>query len=89
MAYTTATLNCLVPGRASANGLWMYSSTDAAATVRAADYFSDALDKGVKAGDVVIQTSPAGTVGHIYLVITVDADGADLSDGTAIVATNT
>lgn len=89
MAYDGTKLNAMVTGSTAGQPTWWsYNSTDAATVVRVADYISDALDRGMKAGDIVIQTSPAATVGHIYQVVTVDADGADLTNGTALTATN-
>lgn len=70
--------------------LWMYSSTDAATVVRVTGYITNGDDLGMKVGDVVIQSSSDASVGHIYLVNSVTAGGAaDLSDGTAITATDT
>ena len=88
MAYaTTNPPRLAVPAvGADSPNIWMYVSDDAATVVRAADYITNALDLGMKVNDIVIQS---GAVAHIYVVITVDADGADLSDGTAIVVTNT
>jgi len=79
-----------IPGvGAAVPSVWLYDSADAATVVRAADYFTDALDLGMKKGDIIIQSDSAGaTVAHIYPVLTVDEDGADLGDGTAIVVTN-
>jgi hypothetical protein len=69
---------------------WSYDSADAATTVRADTYISDADDLGMKVGDIIIQSSTvASAVAHIYSVITINADGsADLTDGTAIDVTN-
>jgi len=93
MAYSTANPPALVSQRVGANGLamWMYNSTDAATVVRAAGYITDADDLGIKVGDFIMHgDSAGGAVGHIYLVNSVTAGGAcDLSDGTAIVATDT
>jgi hypothetical protein len=92
MAYSTDNPpRCVVPGIGDGvPSLWMYSSTDAATVVRVTGYISDGDDLGMKVGDVVIQSSSDATVGHIYLVNSVTAGGAaDLSDGTAITATDT
>lgn len=69
--------------------IWLYTSTDAATTVRVADYITNAEELGMKVGDIVIQGSSDATVFHIYGVAAVDSDGADLTDGTAITETNT
>jgi len=92
MAYSTSNPPRLAVPAVGASGpqIWTYDSADAATVVRAADYFTDALDLGMKVGDTIIQgDSAGGTVAHMYPVLTVDADGADLGDGVAIVVTNT
>jgi len=92
MAYSTSNPPRLALPAVGANSpnIWVYDSADAATVVRVADYFTDALDLGMKIGDIVIQSdSAAAAVAHMYPVLTVDADGADLGDGTAIVVTNT
>lgn len=71
----------------AAPSIWSYQDDDAATVVRVDGYITDAADLGMKVDDIVIQT---GAVAHIYVVMTINADGsADLSDGTAIVVTNT
>lgn len=72
--------------------IWAYKSDDAMSTVRGADYIKDARLRGMRAGDVVYVTqTTAGAITAITqsIVLTVDADGADLTDGSAITATNT
>ena len=97
MAYVSTELRLMVPSmNASSPQLWSLQGVDAAAAVNTADFITDALARGMRKGDVVLYTqwdniSTKATVsGHTLLtVLTVDADGADLSDGTAISATNT
>ena len=92
MAYaTTNPPRCAVPAVGTDHpSIWLYTSTDAATVVRAAGYITNGDDLGLKVGDVVIQSSSNASVGHIYLVNSVTAGGAaDLSDGTAITATDT
>lgn len=91
MAYSTSNPPKVMMSALGGQGvtMWSYDSADAATVVRDADYFSNAADLGMKKGDVIIQTDTAGaTVAHMYPVLSVDADGADLGDGTAIVVTN-
>jgi len=66
MAYTTATLNCVVPGVGGSPALWIYTTTDAHTAVDAAGYFTDGAAKGLKANDVVIvvDTDSATTTIH-------------------------
>jgi hypothetical protein len=93
MAYSTANPPALTSQRVGTNGgaQWVYNSADAATVVRVDGYISDGEALGMKVGDFVFQTSPAATVGHIYLVKSVHATNGsvDLTDGTAIVATDT
>lgn len=92
MAYSTSNPPAMVTQRVGGGAaIWMYNSTDAATVVRVAGYITNADDLGMKVGDIVIQVDTAGgTVGHIYQVNSVTAGGAaDLTDGTAIVATDT
>jgi hypothetical protein len=93
MAYSTSNPPAMITQRVGADGgaMWIYNSTDAAIVVRKANYISNADALGMKIGDLVFHTDTAGaTLGQIYLVVTVTAGGAaDLSDGTAITATNT
>lgn len=60
MTYATASLNLDHPVMGSGNtagslaiGHWTYVSADAVATVIAAGYISDGVDKGMKVNDVV------------------------------------
>ncbi|MDE2440028.1 MAG: hypothetical protein KGP14_03310 [Betaproteobacteria bacterium] len=81
-----------VPNMVNRPRVWTYSSTDAMSVVRAANYFSDAYNIGMKVGDMVYvlqTTSGAVTAATIAVVMTVTTTGADLSDGTAITVTNT
>ena len=92
MAYSTSNPPALVTQRVGSNGgnVWSYDSADAATVVRAANYITDALDLGMKVGDVVEQhDSAGGAVAHKYVVVAVASTGADLSDGSATVLTNT
>jgi hypothetical protein len=93
MAYSTSNPpRMMVPAVGSNSpSWWSYDSADAATVVRVTGYITDGYDLGMKVGDIVIQSDAAGaTVAHIYVVVSVAAGGAaDLSDGTAIVVTDT
>lgn len=75
---------------------WSYMTTDAAATVRVASYFTDAFYRGMRAGDVVRVVTVTGTWPSVTVtaftncvVMTCTASaGADLSDGTVTSVTN-
>jgi len=76
--------------------LWTLQGTDAVSTVRGANFVSDAQARGLRKGDIVLYTkwdnisTKATCQGHTLLtVLTVGSSGADLSDGTAVDATNT
>ena len=71
--------------------MWHYTSTDTMTTVRAANYFSDAKQRGMKVGDMVTvlqTTGGAVTAVTLAVVMAVASTGADLSDGTTISVTN-
>jgi len=91
MAYATTNpprLAIAAVGTASPS-FWIYSSTDAATTVRVTGYISNGDDLGMNVGDIVLQSSSDASVAHFYIVNSVAAGGAaDLSDGVAIVATD-
>lgn len=55
MAYSTSNPPALVTQRVGANSgaIWMYLSTDAAATVNGANYFSNGDELGMKVNDSV------------------------------------
>lgn len=93
MAYLTSNPPAMLTQRLGSNGpaaFWMYSSTDAATVVRVSGYITNGYDLGLVVGDLVFQSSVDASVAHIYVVTAVVVDGAaDLSDGTAIVVTNT
>lgn len=65
MAYATADLNPLAAGLLeSQTQIWIYRNTagDSEATVKGASYFSDAFDKGLKAGDIVFIFNVGGSL---------------------------
>lgn len=105
MAYLPNNLRCIAgpenPGgnrsiahEAGVCVLWTYKSSDAVATVRGANYFTDAFLRGMRAGDIVFVTvqASAGAVPSAVSVCPVaacTASGADLSDGSSMTVTNT
>lgn len=90
MAYAAAGLAPLA--YAAGFTLWIYKTTDAAATVDTANYFNNAADM-LRVGDVILRvtygeaahTSVAGTsaVGFHY-VNSISAGAVDVTDATAI-----
>lgn len=88
MAYSISLPPCLLVSRVggSAPAIWSYSSVDAVAVVRGATYMTNAVDLGMKAGDIVFsyesdQTAPA--LASVSVVGTVTASGATLFALTA------
>jgi hypothetical protein len=86
--YSTSTPPVLLVGRLSgaAPNIWSYSSVDAVATVRGANYITNAQDLGMKDGDIVFsyesdQTAPA--LASVSVVGEVSSDGATLYALTA------
>lgn len=88
MAYATSNPPKLVASGLAGQNIWLYSSADAAATVRVSGYFSNGYDLGMRTGDTVILTSTTGT-GHFFVVNAATASAVDVTDGTAITATDT
>ena len=84
MAYTTANLNRLVGDidNSVPGSLWIYSSADADATVKASNYFTDMLNKGVKVGDVIL-VNVVGTGLYVHSVLTVTASGGTVTQTPA------
>ena len=89
MAYSQDNLFLLSqPIAGTGRRVWMYVSTDAIATVRAANYISNAQAMGMKARDIVWVLDTNVPTTQICTALTVTSSGADLTDGTAISETN-
>lgn len=70
--------------------IWVYASTDASTVVDGLNYFTDALELGMKVGDLVFVQDIDTYLTTSHVVLAVIAAGADLGDGTTIgTATNT
>jgi len=69
--------------------LWTYNSTDPAADVDGAGYFTNAKKLGMKVGDIVFVTdtdaSPPITTSHRVYAIDSTTGAADLSDTGATI----
>ena len=81
---------------------WVLDTEDAIATVRMANHISDAEEKGLHVGDLVLYRQWADedlrgqgdsvaspTAMALMIVLSVGSSGADLSDGLTIPVTNT
>lgn len=80
MAYAASGLKLLVPHMGAGPGVWLYNSTDARTTVEGAGYFSDATQRGMKVGDVVIfADSDSGYVTTIHSVASISSGAATIN----------
>lgn len=93
MAYSTSNPpNCISSTIGGTFDLWVYKSTDPITDVRVAGYFTNGWALGMRAGDIVlvIDTDATPITAQISIVTSASATGGvDLSDGTAITATDT
>lgn len=92
MSYSTSNPPKLVMQSIGGSGvsIWTYSSTDAAATVDGANYFTNGGSLGLKVGDIMFVTdtdaSPVITTMH---QVSATGDGTtDLNDLTTITQTD-
>lgn len=91
MAYATS--NPPVKFAGSLNGafnLWVYRSTDAAATVDAANYITNGGSLGMKVGDIVfvIDTDASPVITTLHQVSATGDGTTDLNDLTTITQTD-
>ncbi len=85
MGYATAGLRLCNPGMPGQPASWVYSSTDAHATVVGAGYFTDGAARGMKVGDFIFVLKTGSTEGAtIHYVKTVTA--LDASPYTTLAA---
>lgn len=97
MAYSTASPPVLIAqGVGSAVGatgkgrLWFYSNTDATTAVDAAGYITNGYALGMRKGDLVLysKTDASPISLQLMIVSASTTTSTDLSDGTAVTATN-
>lgn len=88
---TSTALSTAVPGSKQGASLWFYSSTNSSTEAMDSNFFSDALELGIRPGDVVlgIYYSSAGSsaVTYIGAITGVSTSGANLSTGGTITST--
>jgi hypothetical protein len=60
-------------------GVWLYSSTDAHGDVAASGYFTGALDRGMKTGDIVIVHTSGSGATTLHSVTDITAGAATIS----------
>jgi predicted RNA-binding protein with PUA-like domain len=68
----------MVPSIGNQPAIWVYKSADAKATVVAAGYITDALQRGMKVGDIVLVFDTATPQFSIMGVLTLTANAANL-----------
>ena len=82
MAYITKDLNLVAAnvGAGQGGSLWSYvnADVDSLAAQRAADFYSDGQEKGMKIGDSVISSDTAG-IGGVLRVDALNADGLSVT----------
>tara|TARA_Y100000310_G_scaffold86464_1_gene83352 strand:- start:14193 stop:14459 length:267 start_codon:yes stop_codon:yes gene_type:complete len=86
MAYAASGLYQVGPG-GNAPRLWMYSTTDAIATVNTSGYFNSATDL-LQVRDVIIVCDTSTPTTHFVNVLSNASSVVDVSDGTAIAETD-
>lgn len=93
MAYDTNSLNVLVPRMGAAEGVtdagkssafFVYRSADLVATVIAAAYIDDAVDKGLQVNDIVAVVDDNTPTIDFCLVTVVDTTTNENGDATLI-----
>lgn len=93
MAYDTSNPPALLMGSIGGRDkVWIYKSTDAATAVRVDGYITNGWDLGMRAGDLVavVDTDASPIAMQLMIVSSASATGGvDLSDGTAVTATDT
>jgi hypothetical protein len=87
MAYALSGLQQLGPG-GKAPRMWVYSTTDAIATVNTSGYFNDATDL-LQVRDIIWVCDTSTPTTNIVSVLSNASDVVDISDGTAISETDT
>jgi len=86
MAYALSGLQQIGPG-GKAPRIWVYSTTDAIATVNTSGYFNDAADI-VQVRDIIWVCDTSTPTTNIVSVLSNASSVVDVSDGTAISETD-
>ena len=85
MAYAAAGLHRI--GGASGAALWMYRTADAIATINSSGYFNDAANMLNIRDLIIVQDTNVPTTNFVT-VLTNTGSVVDVSDGTAVVETD-
>lgn len=86
MAYALSGLQQVGPG-GNAPRIWVYSTTDAIATVNTSGYFDDASDL-LQVRDIIFVCDTNTPTTHLVSVLSNASGVVDVSDGTAIAETD-
>lgn len=86
MAYALSGLQQVGPG-GNAPRIWVYSTTDAIATVNTAGYFNNASDL-LQVRDIIFVCDTNTPTTHLVSVLSNASGVVDVSDGTAIAETD-
>lgn len=78
MAYATSNPPARISGTIGGNSVWLYVDGDAKATVVGAAYITDALELGMKVGDIVLGFDTGTPGGYAMCVLTFTASAANL-----------
>lgn len=86
MAYTTATPPRLLIESIEGTipSVWVYSNSDAQATVATAGYFTNALQLGMAVGDWIIYSRTGTVTTFGFAVVSFTTNAANLSTGVLI-----
>lgn len=87
MAYATANLSLIVETMAGQFNIWVYKSADAYATVKASNYITDALAKGMLVGDLVMILDTGGPTLTLAMMVTVTSSGGTMSQTGVVPST--
>jgi len=70
MAYTPATLDCIIPRIGAGPAVWLYSSqADAKSTIETDAYFSDGPERGLTIADIMLVLSDLDGNGTITCTV--------------------
>lgn len=92
MAYSTSNPPALITqGIAGFFRIWAYKTTDAASVVRTSNYITNGYVLGLRKGDLLlhVDTDASPITQQMFIVNDCTPTLCDLSDGTAIGATDT
>lgn len=79
MAYDSANLGCIEPGAGKTTvRIFTLTTDDTKATVEGAGYISDATDRGMRVGDVLLVADPDGSEQQWYAVTAISSGAATI-----------